>query len=347
MIEPLGTSELASRSSQCRDGWVRKRASSASTSAARFTLRPGMSAKRASRGQLGAADQLAQPAVLPVVAAADDDVAVRGREGLVRGQVGVLVAPAARNRAAGEIAGDLVGAEVDHGVEQRHIDMLAHARGMAAFDGRQDADGGVQAGQHVGHRDGRFHRPAARLVVALARDAHQPALALEDEVVAGQVCIGAILPVARDRAIDQARVELAQVGVGQAVARQVAHLVVLHQHVALQRQLAHQRLALGRGDIDGDGPLVAIGGGEIGGIPDALAVVVLDPRRPQWRVSSPSTGRSTLITSAPRSASICVHHGPASTRVRSRTRTWERDPDIGPAFVEMAFIFTNSVYYSI
>ena len=186
MIEPLGTSELASRSSQCRDGWVRKARLQRLDQRGAVHVAARHVGKARIEGQLGAADQLAQPAVLPVVAAADDDVAVRGREGLVRGQVGVLVAPAARNRAAGEIAGDLVGAEVDHGVEQRHIDMLAHARGMAAFDGRQDADGGVQAGQHVGHRDGRFHRPAARLVVALARDAHQPALALEDEVVAGQ-----------------------------------------------------------------------------------------------------------------------------------------------------------------
>ena len=41
---------------------------------------------------------------------------------------------------------------------------------------------------------------------------------------------------------------------------------------------------------------------------------------PQPRVSSPVPGRSTLITSAPRSANVCVAIGPASTRVRSRTR---------------------------
>src|ERR1700722_9471388 len=38
------------------------------------------------------------------------------------------------------------------------------------------------------------------------------------------------------------------------------------------------------------------------------------------RVSSPAPGRSILITSAPRSASICAHVGPARTRVRSKTR---------------------------
>src|SRR5215831_9941003 len=48
---------------------------------------------------------------------------------------------------------------------------------------------------------------------------------------------------------------------------------------------------------------------------------------PQRRVSSPWPGRSILITSAPRSARFCVAHGPASTRVRSRTRTPSRMRD--------------------
>src|SRR5271169_1394437 len=41
---------------------------------------------------------------------------------------------------------------------------------------------------------------------------------------------------------------------------------------------------------------------------------------PQRRVSSPS-GLSTLMTSAPRSASVCPVVGPASTRASSTTRT--------------------------
>src|SRR5690606_25519841 len=41
---------------------------------------------------------------------------------------------------------------------------------------------------------------------------------------------------------------------------------------------------------------------------------------PQLRVSSPLSARSTLITSAPKSAISCVHQGPASTRERSSTR---------------------------
>src|SRR6185312_2172995 len=44
------------------------------------------------------------------------------------------------------------------------------------------------------------------------------------------------------------------------------------------------------------------------------------------RVSSPAPGRSILITSAPRSARICVAQGPASTRDRSRTRMDDNAP---------------------
>src|SRR3546814_704331 len=42
---------------------------------------------------------------------------------------------------------------------------------------------------------------------------------------------------------------------------------------------------------------------------------------PQSRVSSPRTGCSTLMTSAPKSASTWPHSGPANTRDKSRTRT--------------------------
>jgi hypothetical protein len=44
---------------------------------------------------------------------------------------------------------------------------------------------------------------------------------------------------------------------------------------------------------------------------------------PTPRVSSPASGRSILMTSAPRSPSSCPAHGPARTRLRSSTRRWE------------------------
>src|SRR3954454_16700671 len=49
------------------------------------------------------------------------------------------------------------------------------------------------------------------------------------------------------------------------------------------------------------------------------------------RVSSPSPGRSTFTTSAPRSPRVCVHSGPASTREKSATSSPSRAPGaMGP-----------------
>src|SRR6476660_3206382 len=47
---------------------------------------------------------------------------------------------------------------------------------------------------------------------------------------------------------------------------------------------------------------------------------------PQARVSSPALERSTLITSAPRSASTWPAHGPARMRASSSTRTPANGP---------------------
>ena len=49
---------------------------------------------------------------------------------------------------------------------------------------------------------------------------------------------------------------------------------------------------------------------------------------PHSRVSSPVPGRSTLTTSAPRSASSIVAYGPASTREKSAIRTPSSAPGI-------------------
>src|SRR5580658_7399649 len=57
---------------------------------------------------------------------------------------------------------------------------------------------------------------------------------------------------------------------------------------------------------------------------------------PVWRGASPS-GASILMTSAPKSPSICVARGPATTEVRSRTRM----PANGPAMVGSALVWSR------
>src|SRR4030095_6479029 len=58
---------------------------------------------------------------------------------------------------------------------------------------------------------------------------------------------------------------------------------------------------------------------------------------------SPPAG-STLITSAPRSPRIIVQKGPASARVRSRTRTPDRGRVMGSVMFSPLVISRNSVY---
>src|SRR5512145_1735148 len=65
------------------------------------------------------------------------------------------------------------------------------------------------------------------------------------------------------------------------------------------------------------------------------AYVALIPSPRQARRSSPRPGRSTLTTSAPRSAMSVAQYGPAMTRERSRTRTPASMPG-GSATVEEA-----------
>jgi hypothetical protein len=123
-------------------------------------------------------------------------------------------------------------------------------------------------------------RPAAGQVIAFAGDAHQPAHALDHEVIAGAAGVRAGLAEAGDGAVDQARVELLQAFVVQAVLGQAAHLEVFNQDVALQRQFAHQLGAARRGDVQRHRQLVAVGGQVIRSFGGVVARLVLQVRRP-------------------------------------------------------------------
>ena len=137
---------------------------------------------------------------------------------------------------------------------------------------RQDADGGVHASEQVGHCHPDLLRAAAE-VVALAGDAHQPAHALDRVVVAGTLGVGAGLAEAGQTAVDQLRIDRLEAGVIQSVARHVADLEVLDEHLAVRRQLADQLLAFRFGDVAGHRALVAVGSQVVGGLVRFLPVV--------------------------------------------------------------------------
>ncbi len=232
------------------------------------------------RRQFRQADRAAVVAELAVVADGHDQVAVAGREHLVRHQVLVRVAGAPGRHARGHVVEVLVGQHGHLAVQQRHVDVLAHAAARAFVQRGQDAHGGIHAGHQVGHGDAGLLRTAARQVVAFAGDAHQAAHALDHEVVAGAAGVRAGLAEARDGAVDQAGVDFLQAVVVQAVLGQAAHLEVFHQDVALQRQFAHQFGAAGRRDVQRHGELVAVGRQVVGRLAGVVARLVLQVGRP-------------------------------------------------------------------
>ena len=232
-------------------------------------------------GQLGASRRLAELPIQIVVAAGEDHPPVARAERLIGHDIRVQVADALRRHARGEVVGVLVGKQRDLRVEQREIEMLPEAGLRAMRERRADGDRGVHPGDDVGDRHAGALRTAAWRAVGLSGDAHHPAHALDHEVVARPLAPGAALAKARQRAVDEPRIGLSQSVVAQAVAGEVAVLVVLDQDIEARRERAHERLSLGRRDIHRDRLLAAIRRGEIGRIARLATRAVLDPRRPE------------------------------------------------------------------
>src|SRR6266513_2967854 len=238
--------------------------------------------------QLAASRRLAELPIQVVVAAGEDHLPVARAERLIGHDIRVQVAQALRRHARGEVVGVLVGKQRDLRVEQREIEMLPEARLRAMRERRADGDRGVHRGDDVGDRDAGALRTAAWRAVGLSGDAHHPAHALDHEVVAGPLAPGAALAKARQRAVDEPRIGLAQSVVAQAVAGEIAVLVVLDQDIEARRERADERLSLGRRDIHRDRFLAAIRRGEIRRVARLATRAVLDPRRPE---SGPASTR--------------------------------------------------------
>ena len=199
-------------------------------------------------GEVVEADDGAEFAELAVIADGDDDVAVGDRQHLVGRDVGMGVAHAGRRPARNQIVHVLVGEHRDLRIEQRHVDMLALAGRLGMAERGLDGDDRIEAGENVGEGDADL----LRLAVGRAGDRHQPGHALDDEVVAGARCVRPVLAEAGDRAIDEARVDLAQALVVEAVFLEAAELEILDEHVGGSGQLPDGFRALRRREIHRD-----------------------------------------------------------------------------------------------
>ena len=112
------------------------------------------------------------------------------------------------------LLGDILVHQPARGLEIQHEDLRLQQRGLhpLAFAGNlaleqrgQDAHGAEQPRGEVGDGNADPHRAFA----GRAGDRHQPAHALRDLIEAGTLVIGAVLAEAGNRAIDDARIDLA------------------------------------------------------------------------------------------------------------------------------------------
>ena len=208
------------------------------------------------------AQHLAEDLELTVIADCNHHRSVGGVKDLIGHHRWVAIAHTAGRLAGDEIARSLIGQHGELCVEQGTVDMLPLPRLLGMAKGHQDADGRIETGRQVRDRNaGLDRRP-----IGLACDAHHPAHGLSDKVIAGPVGIGTILTKARDRAIDQARIDRRQGLIVEAVTLQPANLEVLNDNIGLRRQFADQVRPLEIGKIYGQRPLIAVGRQVIGAL---------------------------------------------------------------------------------
>ncbi len=197
---------------------------------------------------------LTEFAELRIIADSKDDVAVSGGKSLIGHDVGMGIAKPSRCGAGDQIVQCLIRQAGNADIEQAHIDMLPATGALRMHHGGQNGGGGVGAGQHIDKGDADLHRHA----VSFAGDAHQPAHALNHEIIAGARRVRAILSEAGDRAIDKSRVDGAERGVIEPIFGKPANLEILHQNIRFTHKLAQDIRPFRRRDVDGKRALVAV-----------------------------------------------------------------------------------------
>ena len=112
-------------------------------------------------------------------------------------------------------------------------------------------------------------------------------MALNKKIITGTRRVGTGLTEARDRAVDEARIELVDVFVIKTVLLQPTDFEVLYEHVGFCGQGPDEFLPFGLGQINRHRSLVAIAAEIIGGVLGFAALGILEKRRaPRPRVIS-------------------------------------------------------------
>ena len=211
--------------------------------------------------KVGMADALAK--TVPETFSADPNIEgfIFGLIDPVRDYHGVGVAEFWGRVSGQEVTGNDVGQPGGLTFDQSQIEQLASSRLVAGLQGGQNADGGVQAGGHVGHRGWETGGRAVRF----ACQGHGACFALGDNVVASFARFGAGVAVAADGGIDDAGIGGGNGFVVDAVffpGGLAGH--VEQEDVGRFQQLFDDFLPFGRLDVEGQAAFVAVEAHEVG-----------------------------------------------------------------------------------
>ncbi len=246
----------------------------------------------------------------------DSDGAVLGREDAIGNERRMVVAARACHAALHRILVNHLLGERENRVVHRDVHELALSSAARGMDRGDHSESGKRARIGIANiRAGAISGAAFR-----PGEADQPAHRLRYHVEAGPVRVGARagsgVAEAADSGVDQRGLSFMKLFVTKAETVHRPGSRVLDQGIGSVDQLEQRRTISLVLEVQNDAALVAIDAREVTAVSQPL---VSGGMGPIPRGGSPPGG-STLITSAPRSASSIVQNGPARYWVRSMIR---------------------------
>ena len=144
------------------------------------------------------------------------------------------------------------------------------AGALGVDNAHQGANAAHQATGVIAHRSSALGGAAA----LLAGDTHDAGLGLDGGVKGGVIRIGAALPIARNRGIDNAGIDLLQYFIGDAELLHGAGLKIFNHRIRLGHQLQEQLLVRGVFHVEDDALFAPVPGGIVatGTVLDDLSV---------------------------------------------------------------------------
>ncbi len=197
---------------------------------------------------------------LPVVPGREREVNIARLELLVGHDIRVAVSVAPRLLTRNQMVAGDVAHQGNLRIQERDVDALSLAGSLAGEERRKDGVRGEDACGDIG--DG--HARPVGLSPDGTRDAHEPPLCLNHEVIAGPVTVGPAVPVAGDRAVDQPRPQRLQGLVVQTPALHRTGPEILHQDVRPADQLSQDLQAALRFQVQRHAAFVPVYADEIG-----------------------------------------------------------------------------------